>query len=108
MIQYKVTSIPNVTYRGAGKREFHHGLTVDTCNKALAPVGQVIQNEGKGGWLLHSIECLPQRVTRKKGIFEFLLGWIPLLGNLLFPSMKQECREGVDFYLYVLVFTKEV
>ncbi len=58
--------------------------------------------------MLHSIECLPQKVARKKGILELLLGWIPLLGGWLFPTMKTECGEGVDFYMYVLVFSKEV
>ena len=108
MLQYKTTCSPNVPCRGVSKSEFYNGLTVDTCNRALAPVGQAIQNEGKGGWTLHSIQCLPQKVARKKGILEFLLGWIPLLGGWLFPTMKKECGEGVDFYMYVLVFVKEV
>lgn len=108
MIQYKTTSIPNVPYTGVKKSEFYKGLTVDTCNKAIAPIGQAIQNEAKGGWKLESIECLPQKISRKKGFLESLLGWIPLLGGWIFPSMAQECREGVDAYLYVLVFSKEV
>lgn len=107
MIQYKTTCIPNVPFRGVKKKEFFKGLTVETCNKAIAPVGQAIQNEAKGGWTLHSIEVLPQKVARKKGILELLLGWIPLLGAWLFPSMEEQCGEGVDFYMYVLVFSKE-
>ncbi len=107
MTKYKTTSIPNVPYRGVKKKEFYRGLTVDTCNKAVAPVGQAIENEAKGGWALHSIECLPQKISRKKGILELLLGWIPLLGSWLFPSIKTEVKEGVDFYLYILVFSKE-
>lgn len=108
MMQYKAVSIPNVPCTGVKKKEFLNGLSVETCNRALAPVGQAIQNEGKGGWALHSIVNLPQKVARKKGILEFLLGWIPILGNWLFPKMEDECKKGVDFYMYVLVFSKEV
>lgn len=108
MTQYKVTSIPNVPYRGVKKREFYRGLTVDTCNKAVSPIAQAITNEAKGGWKLVSIDCLPQKISRKKGFLELLFGWIPLLGGLLFPSMRLECNGGVDFYLYVLTFEKEV
>ncbi|MCD8373178.1 MAG: hypothetical protein LUD27_07755 [Clostridia bacterium] len=108
MLQYKTTCIPNPCYRGVEKSEFKHGLTVETGNKAIAPIGQAIQNEAKGGWSLHSIECLPQKIARKKGILEKLLGWIPILGSWLFPSMLRECYDGVDFYMYVLVFVKEV
>ena len=54
MIQYKTTSLPCTTYRGDnGKgvkaKEFYRGLTLETCNKAVAPIGQIIQNEAKGG-----------------------------------------------------------
>lgn len=108
MLQFKTTSIPNVPCNGVKKKEFLNGLTVETCNRALAPVGQAIQDEAKGGWCLHSITCLPQRVVRKKSILELLFGWIPILGDSLFPNMKEQCGKGLDFHMYVLVFVKEV
>lgn len=108
MLQYKTTCIPNICYKGVPKSEFERGLSTGTVNKAIAPVGHAIENEAKGGWSLHSIECMPQRMAREKGILETLLGWIPILGNWLFPSMQHECRDGVDFYIYVLIFVKEV
>ena len=107
MIQYKTTSIPNVPFKGVKIKEFEKGLTVATCNKAVAPIGQAIEAEGRGGWTLHSIECIPQKMCRKKTLFELLLGWIPILGNWMFPSMRQECKEGVDFGIYILVFSRE-
>lgn len=107
MIQYKTVCIPNTPCRGVKKREFRKGLTLDTCNKAVAPIGQAIQNEGMGGWKLESIECLPQVISRKKGILEFLLGWIPIVGKWLFPDMQLECKIGLTFDFYVLVFSKE-
>ena len=108
MLQYKTTVIPNETYHGVKKDEFYNGITVETGNKAIAPVGKAIQEEAKGGWKLHSIEVLPQSITRKKGFFEIILGWIPILGNILFPNMKEECKIGVDRRMYVLIFVKEV
>lgn len=108
MMQYKTTCIPSKTMKGVKKKEFRKGLTVETCNEAVAPLGKAIQDEAKGGWSLHSIECFPRKIMRKKGILELLLGWIPLLGSWLFPTMEDECKTGVDFYIYTLVFVKEV
>ncbi len=107
MVKYKTVSIPNQVFKGVAKSEFERGLTVATANKAIAPVGKVIENEARGGWHLHSIEVIPQKIARKKGLFEFLLGWIPILGNWLFPSMREECVDGVDFYMYVMIFARE-
>lgn len=106
MVLYKTTVIPQTPYNGVDKREYYNGISVDTGNKAIAPVGQAIQNEARGGWHLHSIECLPQTITRKKTIVETLLGWIPILGGLLCRNMD-ECTNGRNLYLYVLVFAKE-
>lgn len=107
MIQYKTTCIPNVPYTGVSKAEYNGGLTVSSANAAIAPIGKAIENEAKGGWILHSVECIPQRISRKKTLFEVLLGWIPILGNLIFPTMNKQCGEGKDFNLYVLVFKRE-
>ena len=106
MLQYKTTCIPSVPYKGVKKREFYSGLTVDTANRAIAPVGQAIEAEGRGGWTLHSIDCLPQRIIRKKTIGELIFGWIPILGRLLCGRIG-ETREGMDVDLYVLVFVRE-
>ncbi len=107
MLQYKTVCIPNQVFKGVAKSEFERGLTVATTNKAIAPIGKVIENEAKGGWHLHSIEVIPQKIARKKGLLETLLGWIPIVGNLLFKSMYSECVEGVDFRIYVMIFARE-
>lgn len=107
MLQYKTSCIPSEVYSKATKHEFRTGLTKKTADAALAPVGLAIENEAKGGWTLHSIECLPQRIARKKTLMEKIFGWIPFIGPWIFPTMKAE-TSGVDFHLYVLVFVKEV
>ena len=107
MLQYKTTCIPATKFGDVTKQEFRSGLTLSTGNKAIAPVGQAIEEEAKGGWTLHSIECLPQTIARKKSLMEKIFGWIPFVGSWLFPTMKQEVYSGVEVYLYVLVFVKE-
>lgn len=107
MLEYKTTCIPSSTYKNATKKEFERGLSVETANKALSPVGMAIQNEAKGGWTLHSIELLSQKIARKKTIFEKLLGWIPIVNLLFFPTMRRETTEGYEFFIYTLVFVRE-
>ena len=106
MVQYKTTVIPQTPYTGVPKREYYNGISVDTGNRAVAPVGQAIQNEARGGWHLHSIECLPQVITRKKSLFELIFGWIPIVGSLLCRNLN-ECTEGRTLGVYVLIFAKE-
>ena len=108
MLQYKTTCIPAYTHRGVSKREFEEGITVETGNEAISPIGKAIQREAQGGWTLHSIEVISQKIARSKGILEILLGWIPLLGSLMFPNMQKETVEGITYYIYVLIFVKEV
>lgn len=110
MLQYKTTTIPNPIMRGMKKKEFRaleNGETSNFANVAIANVGQCIEAEARGGWTLHSLARLPQRIVRKKTIFEFLLGWIPWLGDRLFPTMRTECYGGSDFEMYVLTFVRE-
>lgn len=107
MLQYKTTSIPATKFGDITKGEFRSGLTLNTCNKAIAPIGKAIEEEAKGGWTLHSIECLPQTIARKKSLMEKIFGWIPFVGSWIFPTMKQEVYHGVEVYMYVLVFVKE-
>lgn len=108
MLQYKTTCIPATSFGDVSKAEFKAGLTLDTCNKAVAPIGKAIQDEAKGGWTLHSISNIPQNIRRQKSTMEKVFGWIPFIGSWLFPTMKQEVYIGVDVYLYVLTFVKEV
>lgn len=108
MLQYKTTCIPSTAFNDVTKAEFRSGLTINTANKAIAPVGKAIEDEAKGGWTLHSIECLPQTIARKKSLWEKIFGWIPFVGSWLFPTMKQEVLVGVEVNMYVLVFVKEV
>ena len=107
MLQYKTTCIPSTTFNDVKKSEFRKGLTLNTANKAIAPIGKAIEDEARGGWTLHSIESIPQTIARKKSFMEKLFGWIPFVGSWLFPTMKTEVYHGTEVYLYVLVFVKE-
>ncbi len=106
MLLYKTTCIPSVPYADATKDDFQNGLSVDTANRALAPVGKAIEEEARGGWTLHSISNLPQHISRKKTFFEMLFGWIPFLGKYICPRLD-EVYKGKEYHLYVLVFVKE-
>ncbi len=107
MLQYKTTCMPSIAYT-IKKKEFENDITLDIANKAIAPVGSYIEAEARGGWKLHSVTIIPQCFKRKKTIFEVLLGWIPILGPLMFPRMYDETVQGHDKDMYVLVFVKEV
>ncbi len=107
MLQYKTVVIPVNPY-SLKKNEYRSGrLSVEKANEAVAPLGKAIEQEARGGWRLHSIQSLPQRMVRKKSILELLLGWIPFVGRLLFPTMHDECYSGEDWYLHVMTFVKE-
>lgn len=107
MLQYKTTCIPATSFNDVTKREFKHGLTLNTCNKAIAPVGKAIEDEARGGWTYHSMSVIPQNIRRKKTLMEKIFGWIPFIGSWIFPRMKQEVYFGVELYLYVVTFVKE-
>lgn len=99
MLQFKTVALPATEITVKGKEMY----TVETANKVLAPIGQVIQSEAKGGWSLHSYVVIPATVHRKKGILEKLLGWIPIIG-WLFPKQPDEIYPKY----YSLIFVKEV
>ncbi len=107
MIQYKTICVPEQPFK-LTKREYRSGLLgTDKANAAVEPLRKAIEAEAKGGWVLHSIQVLPQRMIRKKSILELLLGWIPILGGWLFPTMKTDCHFGTQWHLYILTFVKE-
>ncbi len=107
MLQYKTICIPVQPFK-LTKREYRSGLLqTDRANAAVAPLGKAIEAEAKGGWILHSVQAFSQRMVRKKGILELLFGWIPILGGLLFPTMKTDCYLGTDWYLHVITFVRE-
>ena len=82
------------------------GVSEETANAALENVAATIQEYGKAGWVLHSIEYVPTRVKRKKSIWELLFSWIPILGSLLFRNLD-ETREGRDMTVYTITFVRE-
>lgn len=100
MMQFKTVALPATEITVKGKDLY----TLETANKVLAPIGERIMLECKGGWNLHSYVVIPATVHRKKGILEILLGWIPIIG-LLFKSKDPDV-----FYpeYYSLIFQKEV
>lgn len=100
MMQFKTVALPATEITVKGKDMY----TVETANKVLAPIGQAIMQEAKGGWTLHSYVVIPATVHRKKGILEILLGWIPIIG-FLFRSNKPDVISP-DYYS--LIFQKEV
>ncbi len=100
MMQFKTVALPATEITVKGKDMY----TVDTANRVLAPIGQRIQEEAKGGWTLHSYVIIPATVWRKKGLLERLLGWIPVIGGL-FGAGKPD----VEFpQYYSLIFQKEM
>lgn len=104
MLQYKTIAITNPLL----KAERYKAITQAMAQENFQAVDITIQNEAQKGWTFHSIQCVTQRFVRKKKIQELLLGWIPILGNWLFPHMKDECGYGREAYINVLVFVKEV
>lgn len=106
MLKYKTLAIPSVPFKGVKKNEYYGELSMDTASEAVAPVGLVVEEQAKSGWILHSVKFLPQTIIRKKTIFELLFGWIPLLGWWLFPNLD-DTRNGKDVMIYTMVFVKE-
>lgn len=100
MMQFKTVAMPATQITVKGKDLY----TVETANKVLAPIGQRIQEEAKGGWTLHSYVVIPATVHRKKGVLEVLLGWIPIIG-FFFRSNKPDV---ITPEYYSLIFQKEV
>lgn len=106
MLQYKTRCIPVAALRGVKKKEFNNGLTPETANAAAAEVDYVIQEESRQGWALHSLNRVSKKIIRKKTILELLLGWIPILGGLLFRNLNETIR-GIDCEMYILTFVRE-
>jgi hypothetical protein len=105
MLQFKTVALPATEVTVKGKDMY----TVETANKVLAPIGQAIQNEAKGGWSLHSYVVIPATVHRKKGIVEKLLGWIPIIGPILgFLCGWNRHPDVINPEYYSLIFVKEV
>lgn len=100
MLQFKTVALPATEITVKGEEMY----TVETANKVLAPIGQVIQNEAKGGWTLHSYVVIPATVIRKKGILEKIFGWIPILGFFF----RSKDPDVITPNYYSLIFQKEV
>ncbi len=56
-----------------------------------------------GGWKLHSYVVVPAVIYRKKGFFEIIFGWIPVIGKL-FQSKDPDVYQ--PSYI-ALIFEKE-
>lgn len=110
MLQYKTITLPLSQKKGIKAKEYYRSLiSLENVTKAMEPVSATIQNETLAGWSLHSISYLPIRTARRRTIWEFLFGWIPILSYFIFGDViESECKTGVDVPVYVLVFVKEV
>ncbi len=110
MLRYKVVPIPAKSVKVKNK-EFYYGisrgLSPEKAESAVENVSAVVDEYTKRGWSLHSLEYLPTNIRRKKSVIEFLLGWIPILGNLICRN-AHEAREGREIFLYVVTFVREV
>lgn len=106
MLQYKTVYLPG-TAAQIKKKEWDAGFSTSLISSTVEPFGQMISEQAKGGWTLHSVVELPVNITRKKTFLEKIFGWIPILGRLLFPRMH-ECYSGVSKNVLTLVFVKEV
>lgn len=98
-MQFKTVALP-ATELTVKKNDMY---TLDTANKVLAPIGKRIQEEAKGGWTLHSCVTIPATIKRKKGIFEILLGWLPVIGDLI----KGNKPDYITPEYYVVIFQRE-
>ena len=100
MVQFKIVALPSTEITVKGSEMY----TRATANLVLAPIGKAIEAEAKGGWKLHSYVVIPATVRRKKGIFEILFGWIPIIGDLFCPNKP----DYITPEYYSLIFEKEV
>lgn len=109
MLHYKVVPVPAKAVK-VSKKEFYYGiirgLSPEKAALAVEGVSVVVDEYTKRGWTLHSLEYLPMNVRRSKSIIEFLLGWIPILGNLICKNAN-EAREGREIFLYLVTFVRE-
>ena len=94
MLQFKTVALPATTITVKDKAMY----TVETANKVLAPIGQRIMEEAKGGWDLHSYVVIPATVHKKIGIFGKIIRLFtgPRPGDTIHPEY------------YSLIFKKEV
>ena len=99
MMQFKTVGIPATSLTVKESQMY----TLDTANKALAPVARCIQEHASGGWHLHSYVVIPAVIVRKKSIFERLLGWIPII-NMVWSKKE----DFITPNYYSLIFQREV
>ncbi len=99
MIQFKTVVLPLSEVRVRKEKDLY---TVKTANEAIAPIARIIENEARGGWHLHSLTTIPAYVYRRKGILEWLLGWIPIIGEFF----KNKATDLNPEY-YTLIFQRE-
>lgn len=104
MLQYKTIAIPNPVIKG----KFYKDFTQEKAQESIQDISSVIQSESSKGFILHSIETIEKRIVRKKKLPEKFFGWIPFLGNYIFPTMREECGYGRQISVNVLVFVKEI
>ena len=100
MIQFKTVVLPMPEVRVKKESDL---FTVETGNKAMAPIAKVIENEARGGWHLHSCNSIPAHIYRRKGCLEILLGWIPIIGVIF-----QNKAIAYTPYYTTLIFQREV
>ena len=99
MMQFKTVVLPMPEVRVKKEAELY---TVETANKAMAPVARVIENEARGGWHLHSCNAIPAHIYRNPGCLEIILGWIPIIGEFF----KHKVTDVVPYYT-TLIFQRE-
>lgn len=107
MLEYKTRVLPDVPLKGVKKDEYRFGISVETGNRAVAPIGQAIEEEAQEGWIMHDLQPIPQTIIRKRSIFEWIFGWIPFLGKFLCPNLD-ETRNGKVLDLWVVTFVREI
>ncbi len=107
MLKYKTVIISSIVYNNTPKKEMLIGVSKETLERATSPFAEAIKENAKDGWAFHSMFSMHQRLARQKTVLEKIFGWIPLLGPAIFPRMKMECYEGIEYPIYMLVFVKE-
>lgn len=102
-MQYKTRCIQSYGLK-VKKKIYRSGLDKESEKEAIAPFAEVIEYEASLGWVLHSVVPFDKHIYRKRSFWEWLVGWIPFVGDFLCPHLKEEVFRGKNCTLYFLTF----
>ena len=77
--------------------------TMETAKMAVDPISKVIEEQAAEGWYLATIENVHAAIYRKKGFFEIIFGWIPIIGSFF----KSSAPDVIEPTYQTLIFYKD-